>query len=144
MYSTAYNQLINKGEHIMKNIFKWTILISILAVLAGCKSAPVKNIDSAAIAVSGKYSVTDVKKAIIRAGASLGWSMKSKGKGHLLGTLNLRTHTAVVDITYKKDSYSIKYRNSNNLNYDGVNIHSNYNGWISNLNRNIQIQLNTL
>lgn len=129
----------------MKNVLKLLALASILTfLLTGCKSAPVYNVDSAAIAISAKHSSKDIKKAIIRAGATLGWEMKSVGKGHMIGTLHLRKHVAVVDITYNKNNYSIRYKNSTNLNYDGTNIHSNYNGWIKNLNKNIQIQINTL
>ena len=57
------------------------------------------------------------------------------------GTLNLRSHTAIVDITYDTRTYSIKYKDSTNLGYDGRNIHSNYNGWIENLDKGIQTQL---
>jgi len=129
----------------MKNGFKFFTIISILAfMLIGCRSAPVMNVDSAAIQVSEKHTSKDIKKAIIRAGASLGWNMKSIKEGQMIGTLNLRKHVAVVDITYSKNNYSIKYKSSTNLDYDGVNIHSNYNGWIQRLNQNIQVQISTL
>jgi len=102
------------------------------------------NPDDAAIAISAKYTEADVKKAIIRAGQSLGWQIKDEAPGHLLGKLYLRSHVAIIDIKYDKSTYSIKYKESTNLNYDGVNIHSNYNGWIQRLNQNIQIQLANL
>ena len=38
-------------------------------------------------------------------------------------------------------TYSILYRDSNNLDYDGVNIHSNYNGWVQRLSAEINAQL---
>lgn len=129
----------------MKNGFKFFAIFSILAfMLIGCRTAPVMNIDNAAIPVSEKHSSKDIKKAIIRAGATLGWNMKSIKEGHMIGTLHLRKHVAVVDITYNKNEYSINYKDSTNLNYDGKNIHSNYNGWIQRLNQNILVQINTL
>jgi hypothetical protein len=48
---------------------------------------------------------------------------------------------AVVDIKYNTKTYSIIYKSSQNLDYDGKNIHSNYNGWIQRLNQAIQSQL---
>lgn len=48
---------------------------------------------------------------------------------------------AEVDITYSKDKYNIRYKNSNNLNYDGTKIHSNYNGWIQNFDNAIKREL---
>ena len=89
-------------------------------------------------------SKDDVAKAIIRAGGSLGWVIRHNGPNALIGTLNLRTHTAIVDIPYSIKSYSILYKDSADLNYTGTAIHSNYNGWIQNLQKNIDFQLNTL
>jgi len=67
--------------------------------------------------------------------------MKAKTAGHIVASLYLREHVAIVDITYTKKAYNIKYKNSQNLSYDGTNIHSNYNGWVQNLSRQIQAQL---
>lgn len=129
----------------MKGIYKlFTVALMLAVMLVGCRSAPIMNIDSAVIVVNEKHTSKDIKKAIIRAGASLGWNMKSAKTGYIIGTLHLREHKAVIDVLYNKNNYSIKYKSSTNLNYDGVNIHSNYNGWIQRLNQNIQIQINTL
>ena len=73
--------------------------------------------------------------AIIAAGAGLGWQMTDKSPGVLEGRLALRTHVAVVDIPYSEKAYSIRYRSSVNLNEANGTIHSNYNGWIQNLQR---------
>jgi hypothetical protein len=51
---------------------------------------------------------------------------------------------AQVDIPYNRQMYSIVYRDSNNLDYDGVNIHSNYNSWIQNLSAAINARLSML
>lgn len=129
----------------MKNIFKTlSVSVAVIFIVVGCRMAPVMNIDSKPIEISAKHSSKDVKKAIIRAGGSLGWNMKVKSEGYITGTLHLRDHVAVVDITYDAKKYSIKYKDSQNLNYDGTNIHTNYNGWVKNLDRNIQVQLSIL
>ena len=120
------------------------IVVAGMLVLGGCRSNPVMNVDNAAIAVDQKYSEKDVKKAIIRAGQTLGWQIKDLKPGVLEGKLVLRKHIAVISINYDKSKYSIKYKDSTNLNYDGVKIHSNYHGWIQNLQKNIQTQLSIL
>ncbi|MGW8183237.1 MAG: hypothetical protein ACWGMT_04695 [Burkholderiales bacterium] len=126
---------------------KWAaILAAVFALLiVGCRSAPVYNVSSTPV-TSSKANLTldDVSKAIIRAGGALGWQMKEDKPGHMLGTLHLRTHVAVVDINYSTTSYSITYKDSTNLDYDGTNIHSNYNGWIQNLEKGIRTQLSLL
>lgn len=116
-------------------------LLVTVAALAGCRSNPVMNVDDAAISLQNEPSIEQVEKAIIRAGASLGWNIKKLAPGKMEGRLMLRSHVAVVDITYDTKSYSIEYKDSTNLDYDGTNIHSNYNGWVQNLNRNIQQEL---
>ncbi|WP_428088022.1 hypothetical protein [Candidatus Thioglobus sp.] len=125
------------------NLFgKISVIAISLALLVGCGTAPVRNVDSAAI--SGAHSITSVEKAINRAGASLGWNVNKKSDGHMVGKLALRRHLAVVDITYNQSSYSIKYVDSSNLNYADGKIHTNYNGWIQNLEKAIDIQLSIL
>jgi len=111
-------------------------------LLVGCGTAPVRNVDSAMI--PGENSISTVEKAISRAGAGLGWVMTKKSDGNITGKLALRSHLAVIDITYDKSSYSIKYVDSTNLNYTGGEIHTNYNGWIENLQKAINIQLSIL
>jgi hypothetical protein len=67
--------------------------------------------------------------------------MKDETPDMLVGTLMLRSHTAVVEIPYSATSFSIKYRSSINLDQSGGNIHKNYNGWIQNLYKGINTQL---
>jgi len=86
----------------------------------------------------------DIAKAIKRAGNSLGWQIKEDKPGHMTGTLYLRRHTAIVDISYDRKTYSITYKDSKELNYDGEVIHQNYNGWIQNLDNAIKGQVNNI
>ena len=122
------------------------IVASVFALaIAGCVTAPVYNVTRAPV-TSSKANVTldDVSKAIVRAGTQLGWQMKETKPGHILATLYLRTHVAVVDVNYSTTSYSITYKDSTDLDYDGTNIHKNYNGWIQNLDKGIRTQLSLL
>jgi len=130
---------------------KKLIMVSIAFVLSiaflGCGTPLIYNVDNNTIAVSAdKATMAEIEKAIIRAGGGLGWIIKKEKEGLLKGTLVLRTHTAVVSITYNTKEYSIHYESSINLNYDAEKntIHSNYNGWIQNLNKAIQIQLSLI
>jgi hypothetical protein len=120
--------------------------LSLGLAIVGCNTVPIMNVDNAAVATpSGKpLTQEQVRAAIIRAGSALGWQMKDEGPNKMVGTLVLRTHTAVVDIPYSASNYSIKYRSSVNLEASGDTIHKNYNGWIQNLNRGIGTQLSLL
>ena len=119
-----------------------------LALLTACATpTPVRNVSDAPVRTD-KASVTqeNVRNAIKRAGAGLGWVMLDDGPGQMTGTLHLRTHTAVVDITYNTSTYSIQYKSSTNLDYNAEKgtIHRAYNGWIKNLDTAIQRELAAL
>lgn len=121
------------------------ILIPAIALLVvGCRIAPVYNVEQSQITTSRPVSMGEVEQTIRQAGASLGWQMVPKGPGSIEGTLLLREHRAVVDIKYDTKSYSIKYKDSSNLQYDGTSIHSNYNGWVQRLDNTIRARLTGL
>jgi hypothetical protein len=107
---------------------------------------PIVNIQSAAIPPQPAATLENIEKAIMRAGLTLGWQITPMGPGRAEGVLVLRRHRAVVDITYDTRSFSIAYRDSVNLDYDAQEktIHSNYNGWIRNLEKAIRAQVSVL
>ena len=112
---------------------------------AGCmRCGPIQNITDAPVpSASGKaLSNDEVRKAILRAGTTLGWKMSADAPGRVMATLNVRKHTAVVEIPYSSKSYSINYKSSVNLEDGGDGtIHNNYNGWVKNLAKGIDAQL---
>lgn len=122
---------------------------ALLAALAlgGCaRTAPILELhDMPATTASGKLpTANQVRNAIVTAGTSLGWRIADAGTGRLQGTLVLRSHVAVVDIPYSFAGYSIRYKRSENLNEADGQIHSNYNGWILNLDRTIRTEISRL
>jgi hypothetical protein len=101
------------------------------------KDAPVQT-------ASGKdLSLEEVRKEIIAAGVAAGWQMAPGKPGEIIGTLNIRSHQAVVSIPYTTKTYSILYKDSSNLKYDGnaQTIHENYAGWIQRLDGAIRTRL---
>ena len=123
--------------------YKLLLACALVAGLGGCNTvSAIKNVSQVPVATAGKAATTDdVQKAIIRAGAALGWQVKPTEPGIMIGTLNLRTHMAMIEIKYDTQSYSITYKDSANLDYNGKYIHKNYNGWIENLDKGIRTQL---
>jgi hypothetical protein len=117
----------------------WTLLIALLLVYVGaCRTAPIYNVTDASYAPSSSASQEDMSRAIMRAGSSLGWEIQKVGPGQMKGTINVRSHVAVVDITYDMRSFSIEYVSSQNLLHSGDQIHRNYNRWIANLEKTIR------
>ena len=102
---------------------------------------PIQNVNDAAVVSAKPVKIEQVKSAIMIAGTSLGWQMAEAGPGLIQGTLNLRKHTAIVDITYSTAKYSIVYKSSINLDEKDGQIHKNYNSWVQNLSKKIGTEL---
>ncbi|MCL4802018.1 MAG: hypothetical protein KJ025_20675 [Burkholderiales bacterium] len=120
-------------------------MIAVAAIgMAGCRTAAVYDVVDAPVvgpADGRKLSSEQVRNAIIRAGTGLGWQVREVQPFLLEGTLHLRSHMARVNIPYSTERYSIVYKESDNLQYDGKMIHSNYNGWVQNLDKAIKANL---
>lgn len=121
------------------------LFLALLALLlvTGCRTGPVYNVANSPVALHSQAhpDMAKIAKAITAAGTKLGWRMAQREPGHIVGTLHVRSHLAVVDIAYNHATYSITYKDSRNLKYDGAKIHSQYNNWIKNLDQAIQGEL---
>ena len=76
----------------------------VVAVVAGCRGGgQIYNVKDAPVqtATGKEPSMEDVQKAIILAGAELGWAMTIVKPGEIMGTLNIRSHQAVVTMAGK-------------------------------------------
>ncbi|MEM1434031.1 MAG: hypothetical protein AAGG11_08265 [Pseudomonadota bacterium] len=83
-------------------------------------------------------SLKQVKTAIKRGAAVRKWIAKEKGPNAFEVTLFNRKYVVKVKITYSANSYSITYVSSQNMKAQNGRIHRKYNGWVSNLNNDIQ------
>lgn len=123
---------------------RFVAIVLVGITIAACRSGLVYNVIESPLMAPKTATLSDIDAAIRRAGAGLGWQMQSVDEGHILGTLVLRSHRAIVDIKYDTEKFSISYKDSTNLNYNGTNIHSNYNGWVQNLENAIKAQAASL
>ena len=131
----------------MKRVKLGTVAICLLLIgMIGCRgSGQLYQVKDAPVqTASGKaLSMDDVRKEIIAAGIAAGWQMAASKPGEIIGTLNIRSHQAVVSIPYTTKTYSILYKESTNLKYDekAQTIHENYSGWIQRLDGAIRTRL---
>ncbi len=127
----------------MKNIFMAAFLS--LFVL-GCSSKSVlemQNVTAPTYSDGSAQSVEDMQKAILIAAQKRRWQARVVEPGLIEATLMVRSHMAQIEIPYSAGQYSIHYKNSNNLNYNGRSIHRNYNNWVVKLSNSIQKELLT-
>ena len=114
------------------------LLVAFVAFgIAGCRTSIIYDVNSAPLNAPAKATMEDINLTIKRAAAALGWKLTDVRPGVMIGQLQLRDHTAIVDITHDTKAFSIKYKDSVNLDYNGRSIHQNYNGWIQNLEKAI-------
>lgn len=116
-----------------------------IVVCVGCATTqPVNNIVAAPFTYpQGKsLTMTEVQRAIINAGTGLGWVMQPTSPGKMNGRLSVRTHVAEIEIEHDTKTYSIKYRDSQNLGAGDGMIHRQYNNWVINLDKAIQANVN--
>jgi hypothetical protein len=106
------------------------LALPVLALAACARQAPIQQGGGEFL---GRGTLAERGLDIRRAGASLGWNMQDVGPGRFRGTLDLRSHQAVVEIPYDTQRFTIRYLSSINLNEAPGMIHPNYNGWVQNL-----------
>jgi hypothetical protein len=120
-------------------------------IAAARQSVPIVNVDNQPVTpASGKRPTLDqVRGAILRGATAQKWQAVASGSGLFTATIVVRNkHTVVVEIPYSARNFSVRYKSSNNMNYENRNgvdvIHPNYNAWVQNLVSAIQAQLATL
>jgi uncharacterized membrane protein len=120
------------------------LLLILIATSLSCRKAPVRDIPDNSIPNTFDKTLTieEVEAAIIAGGSEAGWSMRKTSPGLIIGTIQVRTHQASVDVKYSENNWSITYRDSSNLKYNGEKIHVNYNKWVSRLADSIRKQFN--
>ncbi|BBQ84478.1 hypothetical protein WP3W18E02_30070 [Klebsiella sp. WP3-W18-ESBL-02] len=110
-----------------------------LSILAGCaRTAPIEQINTV---VSAGHSAEQVKNAILKAGIQRDWIMTEAAPGVIKATQKARDHSATANIKYSATGYSIVYDSSFNLKASDGKIHKNYNRWVRNLDKDIQVNL---
>jgi len=132
----------NRGN---KSFLPATIaLVAIFTLLTpACGLVPIYSVDNAEyVSVNGKVTLEQAKKAIIDADSKRRWQFEEIEPGYLVATL--RKRKVVVDIRYSTKAFSITYKDSEDLNYDGFTIHPKYNKWIQNLQHDINTQFDNM
>jgi hypothetical protein len=112
------------------------LILTLIIFLGACaRIHPINNIESSPVITgSGKTPSADqVRVAIVYAAVGKSWTVKTIGPNRLEAHVNVRKHAATITIDYSPQSYSIKYKDSQNLRQKGSMIHRTYNRWIKGL-----------
>ena len=119
--------------------------VGAVALIVGCAPlAPVRNVESQPVSASRPLTLDEVGNAIVRAGATLNLRMEKVEPGLITATYAPRGTSATMEVKYDTRQYSIAYKDSRGLNYDGRQIRRIYNNWVQNLDDRIRVQFSTL
>lgn len=126
----------------MKKVGKWFTALVVVGALAGCaRNAPIENVRTT---VGTGHTAEQVKSAIFKAGVQRQWIMNEAGPGVIKARQQNRDHVAEVRINYTATGYTINYDSSLNLQAANGKIHKNYNRWVNNLDKDIQVNLSAI
>jgi hypothetical protein len=99
-----------------------------------------------AVTGSGKPATAEeIKRAFMVGGARRGWNCVDNGPDKMVCTVLVRTHTLVMDLAYEPGKYTLKYKDSINLDYKDEagkkTIHRAYISWNTNLMNDVRAEL---
>jgi hypothetical protein len=117
-----------------------TLAAAVLAAILGfgayaAQPQPLYNVSNSPITPAFHK---DPAPIIEQALSGRSWTITARRPGAIDATISVRTHRADITVSYTATSYSIVYRDSENLDYKDGAIHPNYNRWIGNLDFDIQ------
>ena len=120
----------------------WLLFLGVLILAGGCKTNPVLVEPSCQVSVVADQMEV-MKKAIVRAATRRRWSAVELKPGTIHCTLLNRTHEVQVDVVYTENNFTIRYVNSQDMDYDPAKrtINRKYNQWVRNLEKEILIQI---
>ncbi len=113
-------------------------LAAVLAIAGITALARTDIVDIESSPVPSGLSMAQVEQGIVSGSLEGRWIAKVVAPGHIEARLSVRSHVAVVGIEFSESTYSIRYKDSHNLDYKSGRIHRNYNHWVANLNLAVQ------
>jgi hypothetical protein len=120
-----------------------TLVIALALALgvAGCAmTQPMMRLENQPVSANSG-GAEGVGAAIERALVSRNWVVTARRPGDVDATLVGPDFRADITVPYSATSYSIRYRDSEGLDYSGSMIHRHYNNWVNNLRISIEREL---
>ena len=112
-------------------------------ILGACayKHEPIYNVEKPMPAGIARLPMDRIETIVVEAGQVHNWKLERVEIGHLFATQSDQKHSAGVDIYFNQNGWRIVHRSSSGMNEQGGAIHSHYNLWIRNLEKDIDTRL---
>ncbi len=120
-----------------KIIMLMGLLTSVLLLPQAAMAAKIKPVVDQPI--PQELSLEEVKQGMVEGGLKRNWIIEEQSENLMKADIHVRSHYVAVNIKLHDGKYDILYLDSDNMKYkpDGT-IHRKYNGWVANLNGDIQ------
>lgn len=116
--------------------------------LASCATEQMHKVDKVDYGYYTKKGLTmeKVRATIERTAVRNGWQLSDQKEGSFVGKREWGggKHNIVVDVLYDLRKFSINYRDSHQMRYDGSWIHNSYNRMVQKLEEDIIAAVNAL
>ena len=117
-------------------------ILAVLIALSACNTVPVEDMKQDFVTVPDGVTIEKMEEAILTAGRFSDWHVTVVEPGQALARTTVRgKHSVSVDILFNTEGFTVKYRDSQNLKYDGETIHEMYNIWVRELTLVIEREL---
>ncbi len=117
------------------------IALALAAGLGACVQMVVPMQTLAGVPITHPDAEAGVGAAVDRALAARNWVVTERRPGETDATLIGSEFRADITVRYTASSYSVVYRDSEGLDYDGAKIHRHYNNWLNNLRISIEREI---
>ncbi len=122
------------------------LIAGLFSLLVGCSTLPILNVEKPVPSMVNEQpmSIETVEQVILSSADKLNWTAKVVQTGLIEASIKEGDAQGVVDINYNQDTFSIQYKDSENLGYTGEVIDNTYNMWVFHLMRMIQKELDSV
>lgn len=127
--------------------FRIAAAFGILLLAAAC-TKPMHTVEASKYGWGPQKGVTlaQMQGAIETTARDLGWQLSDVKSGSFTGERNwdANKHKIAVGVIYDEKSFSIRYKDSKNMSFNGSSIHHTYNDMVSALQDNIKTNVSKL
>lgn len=132
------------------SVIRTAVIACVLIGVAAC-TAPIQKVELNKYGYGPKAGTTmeQIKATIESVATSRGWKLNNMQSGQFTGLRawggpDNNKHNIVVDVVYDVKAFSIRYKNSKRMDYDGSSIHHTYNDMVVDLQEGIQAAVSKL
>jgi hypothetical protein len=125
-----------------------SIAVCLIVAVAAC-TAPIRRVESSNYGWGPRKEVTieQMQATIEKTARNLGWTLSDVKPGSFVAKREWGPggrHSIAVDVVYDRKAFSIRYKDSKQMDYSGSSIHHTYNDMVERLRDDIKASISKL